>query len=89
VTTRERSVLLAHYNRKGGKLERSKLAWELPTLRLVIEGNIEEKAKGTRRGRRRSKQLWARIKKLKVYWNLRENVDLQYRYFCRTRFGRG
>jgi hypothetical protein len=70
-------------------VERSKLAWELPTLKNVIEGKIEGKAKEKRTGGRRSKQLPTHIKKWNMYRNLKENVDLQYRYLCKTWFRRG
>jgi len=43
-----RKERLTHSNSKEGKLGWSKLPWELPTLKNVIEGKIEEEAKGTR-----------------------------------------
>jgi len=50
----ERSVLHTTTGRKAN-WRCQNLAWELPTLKNVIEGKIEGKAKGKRWGGRRSK----------------------------------
>jgi hypothetical protein len=54
VNTRRKGHL-THNNRKEGKLKRSKLAWELPNLKNVIDGKIGGK-KGKRDEMRKKKK---------------------------------